>query len=184
MRGTDPAPRDSVPRGSARRERAAREPATGRGRDLPRPLGWLPWTAFALCILGFADSGYQVYTHFADVGLLGCSARTDACGLVQNSVYGWIFGIPVAVYGVAFFAFMIAICWPPAWRSPLRLVHRARLGAVIIGMIFVLYLIYREVVSVGQVCPYCTSVHIITFALFALVVYADAAPRTPQQHDR
>jgi uncharacterized membrane protein len=153
---------------------------TVKDQSLAHRLGWLPWTTFAVSILGFADSGYQVYTHFANVGLLGCSARTDACVLVQNSVYGWIFGIPVAVYGVAFFAFMIAICSPPAWRSRLRLVHLARLGAVIIGMLFVLYLIYREVVSVGQICPYCTSVHIMTFALFALVVYAGAAPRTAQ----
>lgn len=47
-----------------------------------------------LCILGFADSGYQVYTHFTGTGLAGCSASTDACVLDQNSVYAWVFGIP------------------------------------------------------------------------------------------
>jgi hypothetical protein len=36
-----------------------------------RPLGWLPWTALALSVLGLADSGYQVYTHFTGTGLLG-----------------------------------------------------------------------------------------------------------------
>jgi uncharacterized membrane protein len=136
-----------------------------------RPLGWLPWTAFVLCILGLADSGYQVYTHFTGSGLLGCSASTDSCVLVQNSVYAWVFGIPVAVYGAAFFAFMVVICSPPAWRSRLRLVGQARTAAVILGMIFVLYLIYRELISLGHICEYCTSVHIITFLLFALLMY-------------
>jgi uncharacterized membrane protein len=79
-----------------------------------RPLGWLPWTAFGLSVLGLVDAGYQVYTHFTGTGLLGCGAKADACVLVQSSVYAWVFGIPVAVYGAAFFAFMFVICSPPA----------------------------------------------------------------------
>jgi uncharacterized membrane protein len=88
-----------------------------------------------------------------------------------------VFGIPVAVYGAAFFAFMVVICSPPAWRSRLRLVRQARTAAVILGMIFVLYLIYREVVSLGHICEYCTSVHIITFLLFALLMYDASGSR-------
>jgi uncharacterized membrane protein len=141
------------------------------GNQARRPVGWLPWAALVLCVLGLADSGYQVYTHFTGTGLLGCSAKADSCVLVQNSVYAWVFGIPVAVYGAAFFAFMVVICAPWAWRSPIRLIHQARTAAVIVGMLFVLYLIYREVVSLGHICEYCTSVHIITFLLFGLLVY-------------
>jgi uncharacterized membrane protein len=136
-----------------------------------RPIGWLPLTAFALAVVGFADSAYQVYTHFSGTGLLGCSAATDACVLDQNSQYAWIFGIPVAVYGAVFYAFMIAICSPPAWRSRLPAIRQLRLAAVVAGMLFVLYLVYREVISLGRICPWCTSVHIITFCLFALLVY-------------
>ena len=142
-----------------------------------QPLGWLPWTAFVLCILGLADSAYQVYTHFTGSGLLGCSASTDSCVLVQNSVYAWVFGIPVAVYGAAFFALMLVLCSPPAWRSRLRLARQTRTAAVVIGMIFVLYLIYRELVSLRQICEYCTSVHIITFVMFGLLVYDATGPK-------
>ena len=152
-----------------------------------RPLGWLPRTAFVLCLLGLADSGYQVYTHFTGSGLLGCSASTDACVLVQNSVYAWVFGVPVAVYGAAFFAFMVVICSPPAWRSGPRVVRQARTAAVVTGMVFVLYLIYRELISLGQLCEYCTSVHVITFALFALIVFQSAGPapaRVPGRSER
>jgi uncharacterized membrane protein len=144
-----------------------------------QPLGWLPWTALVLCILGLADSGYQVYTHFTGTGLMGCSARTDACVLVQNSVYAWVFGIPVAVYGAAFFAFMVVVCSPPAWRWGLRLIHQARTAAVVIGMMFVLYLIYRELISLGRICEYCTSVHVITFLLFGLLMYDATGSRGP-----
>jgi hypothetical protein len=51
-----------------------------------RPLGWLPWTALVLCVIGLADSGYQVYTHFTGTGLVGCSARADACVTSARSV--------------------------------------------------------------------------------------------------
>jgi uncharacterized membrane protein len=144
-------------------------------------IGWLPLTVFGLCILGFADSGYQVYTHFTGTGLLGCSAHYDACVIDQDSVYAYVFGIPVAVLGAAFYAFMIAICSPPAWRSGLPSLRLARLGAAVIGMLFVLYLIYRELISLGHVCEYCTSVHIITFAVFALIVFQAAGPDPAQK---
>ncbi len=146
----------------------------------PHPLGWLPVTTFVLSIIGLADSGYQVYTHFSGTGLLGCSGHADACVLVQSSQYAWVFGIPVAVLGAAFYAFMVAICSPPAWRSRWPAVGWTRLAAVVVGMLFVLYLIFREVVSLNQICPYCTSVHVITFALFTLIVFAaTGVVRTP-----
>jgi uncharacterized membrane protein len=155
-------------------------PRTGWRRFLPTPrsMGWLPFTTFVLSVIGLADAGYQVYTHFSNTGLLGCSAKADSCVLVQSSQYAWIFGIPVAVYGAAFFAFMVAICSPWGWRLTQPLVRYARLAAVVIGMIFVLYLIYREVISLGQICEYCTSVHVITFLLFGLIVYEASAPGT------
>jgi uncharacterized membrane protein len=145
-----------------------------------QPLGWLPRTVLVLCVLGFADSGYQVYTHFSGTGLLGCSTSTDPCVLDQNSIYAWVFGIPVAVYGLAFFAFMIVICSPWAWRSRLRVIRQARTAAVVTGMIFVLYLIYREVISLGRICPYCTSVHVITVLLFGLLMYDVAGSGLPR----
>ena len=36
------------------------------------------------------------------------------------------------------------------------------------------HLIYAELVEIGQICPYCTSVHIITFSVFALILFQTA----------
>jgi uncharacterized membrane protein len=44
-------------------------------------------------------------------------------------------------------------------------------------VLFVLYLIYRELISLGHICEYCTSVHVITFLLSGLVVYDATGPR-------
>jgi uncharacterized membrane protein len=148
---------------------------------LPRSMGWLPFTTLALCVLGLADAMYQSYADITNTGLAGCAAKVDACVTVQHSPEAYIFGIPVALFGVVFYAFMVVICSPQAWRSRLPAVHRLRLASAVVGMLFVLYLIYAELVEVGEVCPYCTSVHVITFAVFALVVFQASAPGSVRQ---
>jgi uncharacterized membrane protein len=51
-------------------------------------------------------------------------------------------------------------------------------------MVFVLYLIYVELVELRQVCPYCTSVHVITFLLFTAIVFQASAPGALRQPGR
>jgi uncharacterized membrane protein len=174
-------PGRSASAGAAQSRQLAAPQGWRRFVPTPRSMGGVPFAAFVLSVLGLVDAGYQVYTHFSGTGLLGCSSKADSCVLVQNSVYAWIFHIPVAVYGAAFFVFMVVICSPWAWRFEhprySKIISWARLAAVVIGMIFVLYLIYREVISLGQICEYCTSVHIITFLLFAVIVYQASAPK-------
>jgi uncharacterized membrane protein len=43
------------------------------------------------------------------------------------------------------------------------------LGAVAGGLLFVLWLVYAELFRIGRICLYCTAVHLIVFALFAVV---------------
>ena len=169
VKGKQPAEQPVEPAGSSWR----------RPWTLPRTMGWLPFSCLALSVLGLLDAGYQTYTHFSNTGLVGCSAKGDSCVVVQTSSYAWVFGIPVAVLGLAFFVFMVVINSPQAWRTKNPWIPRLRLAAVVVGMLFVLYLIYNELIRIGQVCEYCTSVHIITFILFALIVYQATAPAKP-----
>jgi uncharacterized membrane protein len=64
---------------------------------------------------------------------------------------------------------------PEAWQSARRWIPVARLAAIIVGMGFVLYLLYAELYEINSICLYCTSVHVITFLLFVLTVFAAAA---------
>ena len=45
----------------------------------------------------------------------------------------------------------------------------------LVGIGFVLYLVYAELFTIGSICLYCTSVHVITFLLFVLTAFAAAA---------
>jgi uncharacterized membrane protein len=94
-----------------------------------------------------------------------------------------VFGIPVAVLGLAFYVFAVAVMSPWAWRSQWRRREIAliRLASVVVGIGFVIYLLYAELFIIGSICLYCTSVHVLTFILFALVAFSAAAWGVPER---
>jgi uncharacterized membrane protein len=55
-----------------------------------------------------------------------------------------------------------------------REVHVVRLVSVVVGMGFVMYLIYAELLQIKDICEYCTGVHIVTFLLFCITVFSAA----------
>jgi uncharacterized membrane protein len=121
-------------------------------------------------------SVYLTIAHFTQSALLGCSeSGLVNCTKVTTSPQSYVFGIPVAVLGLAFYLFAAAIMSPWAWRAARRQIHLLRIAALVVGMGFVLYLIYAELFIIGSICLYCTSVHAITFVLFVLTVFAAAA---------
>jgi uncharacterized membrane protein len=148
------------------------------------PAAWLRWATFGLAILGLAASAYLTYTHFTDSALAGCTETSGAvnCGKVTTSPQSMVFGIPVAVLGLAFYVFLVAIMSPFAWRSRRREIALVRMLSLVVGIGFVLYLLYAELFQIDAICLYCTSVHIITFLLFVLTGLAVAIwglpPRT------
>jgi uncharacterized membrane protein len=133
---------------------------------------WLRLTTLGLSLAGLGVSVYLTIEHYTGSTTLACPATaTLNCLKVTTSPEATILGIfPVAVLGLAFYAFMTAINTPWAWSWPLRPVWWLRLASVIVGIAFVLYLIYTELFTLNAICLWCTSVHVITFLLFALVV--------------
>jgi len=134
---------------------------------------WIRWTALGLSLAGLGVSIYLTIVHFTSPKLLVCSAHgTINCEKVLTSPEAMVFGVfPVAVLGLAFYVFMVAINSPWAWRSQSPVIWWARVAGAVSGMGFVLYLIYVELIQVGNICLWCTSVHVITFLLFVLLVF-------------
>ena len=176
-----PAPVNGA-RGQARARRDVAPPVPPAEPE--GPAAWLRWATFGLAILGLAASAYLTYTHFTDSALAGCTETSGAvnCGKVTTSPQSVVFGIPVAVLGLAFYVFLVAIMSPFAWRSRRREIALVRMLSLVVGIGFVLYLLYAELFQIGAICLYCTSVHIITFLLFVLTGLAVAIwglpPRT------
>jgi uncharacterized membrane protein len=140
------------------------------------PALWLQLTTFALALVGLGVSIYLTIAHFTETALAGCSESGAVnCTKVTTSPQSYVFGIPVAVLGLAFYVFAVAIMSPWAWRAARREIHLLRIASLVVGIGFVLYLIYAELFIIGAICLYCTSVHAITFVLFVLTVIAAAA---------
>lgn len=151
---------------------------------------WLRVTTLGLSLLGLALSIYLTIAHLAGAGILVCSSKGLVnCEAVTTSPESKLFGIfPVAELGLAFYFFMTLInlpwAWQPEWRwlparGPLAAdrrravalaAWRIRLGAMIVGVLFILYLVYTELITLRTICLWCTYVHITTFVLFVFLI--------------
>jgi uncharacterized membrane protein len=182
-----PASKSAAGKAQARAARAAAaqaaqsppEPAPSLARrlrarlpdGLPDAPVWLQWTTWALALAALGVSIYLTIVELAPHTLVCSSTGLVNCANVLHSPEGKIVGIPVAFFGLAFYLGMIVLNSPWAWRRRELLVRRLRLASFVIGMCFVLYLIYAELIEIGNICIWCTSVHAITFLLFVLIVF-------------
>jgi uncharacterized membrane protein len=157
----------------ARPGTASAEPPTGQAAPRPAPPQWFQLTTLGLSLAALGISIYLTIVHYTSPRLLACSANgTINCEKVISSSQSMVFGVfPVAVLGLAFYVFMVAINTPWAWRSPIPLIWWARLGGIVTGIGFVLYLLYAELIQIGNICLWCTGVHVITFLLFVLLIF-------------
>jgi uncharacterized membrane protein len=193
---TPNSPRKSAnvtPARSPKRTAVATEPEESfePAADPTGPPFWLQVTSLVLAVLGLAISAYETYAHYNGNRLLGCPSgahSTFDCAAVITSPQSMVFNVfPVAVLGLAFYVFAVVIFSPWAWQfrgaairlggQRLRVTSRGvdivRLASVIVGMGFVMYLIYAEF-QINAICEYCTGVHIVTFLLFCITVVSAA----------
>jgi uncharacterized membrane protein len=168
-------PQNARPAGSARAATlTAQAPADRATETRFSAPAWVQWTSLVLSLAGLGMSIYMTIAHYTSTNILVCSNKGYIdCAKVTTSPESMVFNVfPVAVLGLAFYVFMTAINTPWAWRSGIAAIWWARLAGIITGIGFVLYLIYAEVIQIGNLCLDCTTVHIITFLLFVVLIYA------------
>jgi uncharacterized membrane protein len=158
--------------------------AEGADEGLRRPR-W-PWIAgLSLSVLGFGIAAYLTYEHFTSSKTLSCPATGGIinCFKVTTSSYSKIHGIPVSVLGLVFFAVMIVLQTPRAWASRSPVMRIGRLAWSTVGVVTAAWLIYAELFKLHAICLWCTSVHILSFIIFGVTVFATAATAEPRAFD-
>ncbi|HWD52524.1 MAG TPA: vitamin K epoxide reductase family protein [Acidimicrobiales bacterium] len=137
-------------------------------------LRWQPIVTMLLSLMGLGVSIYLTITHFDTHIALSCPAGGGLinCQKVTTSPQSYVFGIPVAVLGLAYFLPMFALSLPWAWRSADRRIHLARLALAVVGVGMIIYLVIAELFIIKNICLWCTSVHVLSFILFVIVVTA------------
>lgn len=152
------------------------EPDDTRTRATRSPLETL---VLVLSVIGVLDASYLVYEHFTSATTFACPATGAVdCVKVTTSSYSEFLGMPVAVLGLAFFLGMVALSVPPVSRQPLA--RRARLLGSVVGVVFVLYLVWAELFRIDAICLWCTGVHVITLVLFGLLAVQAALEPAPE----
>ena len=142
--------------------------------------GRLPWWAsigsLVLALAGLVVSAYLTVEHYTSSVALACpDVGVINCQKVTSSQQSELFGLPVALLGLLFFVVMVVATLPVVWRVPSKALRRTRLGLAVLGVAFVIYLIYVELFVVDAICLWCTAVHVLTLALFAVVALGTAS---------
>lgn len=138
---------------------------------LTTPARWRIALALLLSLMGLGVSIYLTVAHFVGTQALVCSdSGIINCAKVTTSAQSHFLGIPVAVLGLAYYLVMSVLNLPAAWRSEDWRVHGVRLALAVVGIAFALYLVAAELLIIGNICIWCTSVHVVTFLLFVLVL--------------
>jgi uncharacterized membrane protein len=136
-----------------------------------------PWlTAIALMALaGIAISIYLTVIHYAKIPPVCTTGGVVDCSSVLLSPYSLAPGttIPVTIPGMLWFAVSGGLALAglgarargraePSWQRPALCAWSAA------GLLFVLYLVYAEIVRLHRICEWCTVVHLLTLATFLI----------------
>lgn len=132
----------------------------------------------ALAVAGLLIAGYLALLHYDRSVPLVCSAGSLVnCETVLTSPSATVAGVPVAVWGVAWFVIAlgsaVSIVRTEARGGSPRL-RSAALAWTGIATLVVLYLVYQEVGVIGKLCAWCTAVHAIVIGM--LVVQVASVP--------
>ena len=140
---------------------------------------WVTWVTRLLALAGLGVAVYLSIAHFdARVQLLCPNTSAINCEEVTTSPESVFLGMPVALLGLGYYLAQTALAF---WPRPERFsrFEALRLLVSLGGVAFVLYLVYAEIVQIGAICLWCTSVHIVTVALFLVLIYAWFSYRQP-----
>jgi uncharacterized membrane protein len=124
-----------------------------------------------LALVGFFIALYLAFYKAGLIGTLACG--TGGCETVQLSRWGEFLGLPVAFWGVGYYAavFTLAVAatlerWYDSRRIALALLLFTGWGVAFSG-----WLTYLELFVINAICRWCVVSAAIAVVLFALVLW-------------
>ncbi len=119
--------------------------------------------SLVLAVVGLALAGYLSYVHY-NLDALVCG--TGGCELVQTSEYSEMFGIPIALFGVAMFVVIIAgIILRELRPETSDLVSTGILVILLTAILYWIYLTYLEINVIHAICQWCVASSLVTLSL-------------------
>jgi uncharacterized membrane protein len=129
---------------------------------------WHLWYGL-LGLAGFSDALYLTFSHYRQ-HTLGCSLL-NGCDEVLTSEYSEIAGIPLALFGAAYYLMLVAGAiasyqtGAKSWFSAIFLINS-------IGFIVSLVLIYVQWAVIQAFCQYCVLSAAITTTMLVILLFS------------
>ena len=132
--------------------------------------------ALVAAIIGALDAAYLTWVKLSHNEVL-CTPGIGDCYTVNTSRYSELYGIPVAIFGLAAFLLIIAIILLEL-RLPIIAENStlAIFGISLIGVIYSAYLSYLEEFVIHAWCPYC-----VLSAIMMVVIFIVSLKRLKQE---
>lgn len=121
-----------------------------------------------------AAGAFAVYEHALVMAgkSTGCGvSETISCDQVLGSSYGAVFGIPLGVYGMLFWAIVLLLSVSSATTAP-RSAAWQRLAVASVGLTSSLVLAYLSLVVIGKFCPVCATTHVLSGINFLVAAWS------------
>jgi len=124
-----------------------------------------------LILAGLGVATYLTFLHYTS-GSAACGVMEtfSKCDVVLQSRYAEIFGVPVALFGVIFYATLLFVLIKIVYKKD-KLFIDLMFTLEVFGVIFSILLTYIQLLVIHALCPYCLSSAIITAILFFLSLY-------------
>ena len=117
-------------------------------------------------LIGFIDAVFLTVKHYQ--GTIGCSV-ISGCQSVLDSSYSTVFGVPVALMGVAYYLSIIIIALLYIDIDK-KIILKILSYFPITGFVFSIWLVYLQFFVINAICQYCMLSALTSITIFILAM--------------
>ena len=126
--------------------------------------------ALAAALVGALDAGYLTWIKLSH-NETACAPGLGDCYTVNTSRYAEIYGIPVAIFGLASYLLLIAVLiFEPRMDFLKENGKLILFGVSLVGVLYSAYLSYLEEYVIQAWCPYCIISAVMMVIIFVIVL--------------
>ncbi len=129
-----------------------------------------------LAFCGLADSAYLAQHEVTHTPLICNIGGLSGCNIVAQSPYSRFFGIPLAEYGILFYAIVFVLA---ALELVIydKLLRRVLQWLAVFGLLSSLYFEFLQIFVIGALCVYCLGSALLTLLIFVSAGFIEPLPK-------
>lgn len=134
-----------------------------------RPTWRANWLSLVVLALAIAVSGYLSYLKIANANAVCVSGGAFNCGVVLNSIYSELAGVPIAYLGLTTNLIVVALILLEGRIGFLQEYGTLlTFGVVLFAFLYSVYLVYLQAFVIGAYCPWCLTHEALITVLFVI----------------